>query len=1058
VVTERMWSGSPSIEPGLDSVQEFVVESNAVSAKLSRPTNIIVSTKSGTNGLHGDIFETNRNNGIGLARTRTDVYSKAPKLNRNEFGGGLGGPLVIPGVYNGRNKTFWFTSFEGQQYVASATSNFPVPTAAMRNGDFSGLTDAQGRLQVIYNPWSTGANYSRQPFPGNVVPANLESPLAKYLFSVTPLPTNNANPLVGPNWYGPEFQSYQNWQMNTRFDERVSDRDQFHVVFTASGYNYPYETTAGGIGQEMLNNVWGWETDTNYLKSVAATWTHIFSPTFSNELTLSAKTIDLTVGQNDQGVDWPDKLGLPNPFQTNEVPLISGVGFEAGQGAMATSPYGPTGVSGSYLFETNCTAENRETNFVLDDDFVKIHGKHEFLFGFHARRDYLNDLPCQHYPTPQLSFADSATALYDPASALANSQALPYTGAGIANMYLGLATYSANLSHNFYYLTTSEYAPYFQDNLKVTGRLTVNLGLRWEHWTPYHDKEGTIVGFDQANHAVVLSAPLQQLYALGATSPTLVNAFQAMGIKFESYQQAGVSFDQVNSRWKDFGPRAGFAYKAFDGKSTFVIRGGYSLSYYNLSESPWMGANRQNFPLAASYSYNPNDTSQTNINDGQPNYMMRSVPTVVAGVNSSNLISLSRTSGISPGCCVLYYFAPNQPDSLTHTWNLTVEKEILSRTVARVRYVGTHSPNMYQLYNYNNSTPTYIWYAAYGVAPPSGLLSNIGTRPYDSTSGLGQITEYSKTGWANTNGFVAEVERRFAGGSAFQWSYSMINAFATGAAMSATNQYLPGIVPTGYNARNALLNYARDTGIPKHRVKWNWLIDLPVGRGKKIAGNSNKLLDGFIGGWQLAGVGQLRSNYFTLPAGNWNFTGAPVQVYGYKYPIQNCTSGVCEPGYLWTNAGYIPADQVNETNSAGKCIGICGLPASYKPAETPLIPWGSTALPANAPANTNVSTYWDTNTVWLPIKNGTVQRLTYSSGYNPWQNQFMPANLTWGLDASLFKTVPIMERFRLRFSADFFNVLNHPGNPTSVDSYGELLTQASGQAPRILQLALRLSW
>jgi hypothetical protein len=272
------------------------------------------------------------------------------------------------------------------------------------------------------------------------------------------------------------------------------------------------------------------------------------------------------------------------------------------------------------------------------------------------------------------------------------------------------------------------------------------------------------------------------------------------------------------------------------------------------------------------------------------------------------------------------------------------------------------------------------------------------------------------------------------------------------------NQYLPGIVPTDYNERNALLNYARDAGIPKHRVKWNWLVDLPAGRGKKIAGNAGNLLNKFIGGWQLAGIGQLRSTYFTMPAGNWNFTGERPEVYGYKYPIQDCTSGVCAPGYLWTNAGYIPANLINSHDANGKPNGYEGIPSNYKPAQTPLIPWGSTAMPANAPAGTVVSQFWDTNTVWVRLKNGTVVRTAYDTGYHPWQNQYLPGPRQWGLDASLFKLVSLTERFRLRFNADFFNVLNHPGNPNAVGSDGILNTQNSGQAPRTLQLTLRLSW
>ena len=152
------------------------------------------------------------------------------------------------------------------------------------------------------------------------------------------------------------------------------------------------------------------------------------------------------------------------------------------------------------------------------------------------------------------------------------------------------------------------------------------------------------------------------------------------------------------------------------------------------------------------------------------------------------------------------------------------------------------------------------------------------------------------------------LEHRFNHGYAFQFSYTLMDAFAATSEPGALNQYMPGIVPTNLDQRMRALSYARDTGIPKQRIKWNWLLDLPFGRGKKFGGNSGRVLNGFIGGWQIAGVGTWRTTYFTLPTSNWNFTGKPVQVYGYKYPIQNCTSGVCVPGYLWTNAGYIPND------------------------------------------------------------------------------------------------------------------------------------------------------
>ena len=135
-----------------------------------------------------------------------------------------------------------------------------------------------------------------------------------------------------------------------------------------------------------------------------------------------------------------------------------------------------------------------------------------------------------------------------------------------------------------------------------------------------------------------------------------------------------------------------------------------------------------------------------------------------------------------------------------------------------------------------------------------------------------------------------------------------------------------------------------------------------------------------------------------------------------------------------------------------------GVPANYKPSVAPLIPWGSTALPANAPANTVVSSFWDTNNVWIPLNDGSVQRVAYNDNLHPWRNQYMPSIRQWGLDASLFKTITLRERINIRFNADFFNVLNHPGNPNSVGGDGVLSVRNSGQAARELQLSLRVAW
>jgi hypothetical protein len=323
------------------------------------------------------------------------------------------------------------------------------------------------------------------------------------------------------------------------------------------------------------------------------------------------------------------------------------------------------------------------------------------------------------------------------------------------------------------------------------------------------------------------------------------------------------------------------------------------------------------------------------------------------------------------------------------------------------------------------------------------------------------VNEYRKDGWGNFSGATFELERRYTGGYAFQVFYNVGNNLEAGGETyrirtEAENFFLPGAVPSDFHERMRLLNYRRDIDTPKHRVRWNWIVDLPFGRGKPLGRNAGGFVDKLIGGWQIAGMGSLRSNYFTLPT-NIYPTGNDVEIYGYKYPIQDCRSGSCRPGYLWWN-GYIPQNQINSHNAAGQPNGIMGVPENYKPAAAPLIPWGSTALPPNAPANTNVASFWDTNNVWVPLENGTVQRVTYNDNMHPWRNQYLPSVRQWGLDASLFKSIPIGERVNVRFNADFFNVLNNPGNPNSVAASGILDTFNSGQAARELQLTLRVSW
>jgi hypothetical protein len=1050
-MSERVYGAFIRRPPGLESIQEFKVENNNSSAKFTRPTTIVLSTRSGTNDFHGSLFETNRNNGYGKARQRQDNYDKPPQLVRNEFGGSAGGPVWLPKLYNGKNKTFWFFSYEGYRNINPTTIGYPVPTQAMRDGDFRGLLDSQGRQFKIYDPNTTDAQtWDRQQvsYRGqlNVIDPARISPLAKYLYSITPLPTlPNVNPLIDLNWFGPQPNTTRQWTTTARFDHRFSNKDQFYARYTA-GDSWQF---AEKFTQTMLNNVPGSVYRLSPNKSLALSWVHTISPTFFNEALLSGSRETFYMGTGEPGVKYADQLGLPNPLNVAGWPGLYDTGLDVGDG---------------YYFETDNTQAYGIFYAIFDDHATKVKGKHELQFGFHYRNDQLNVLPDQQQNQGNHSWASSATALFDSTSSRNNPLAAPFTGNNFANMYLGVMNYSNQFVRGYFYMRAKEYALYFQDNYRVTPRLTLNLGLRWEYWPAFREKNNVLSTFDPKQKAIVLGTDLNTMYNLGATVPTIVNRLQSIGVKFLTYQEDGVSQSLMASTKRDLGPRIGFAYRAGDGAKSFVVRGGYRISYFPIPLRPWTARMRSNAPLTARFRTSVTDSSLSP--DGLALYGMRSVPTIIAGQNSRNVINVNdpnSLASLNPGSVQASYFAPGQPDPRVQDWNITIEKEILPNTLARVAYVGNHGSHLEQFLRYNENTPDYIWFATTGQPLPTGTFSNVLRRPFDQTV-YGTIEEYRKSGWSNFNGMQFELQRRYSRGVAFGLFYVVGNALNAGgegfsgtSIIPDTNQFLPGAVPTDINARDRLINYERDTSIPKHRVRWNFLADLPFGNGKFIGRNAGGVLNGIIGGWQVAGGGSLRSTYFALPTTIYPTTGNPIEVYGYKYPIQDCRGGACKPGYLWWN-GYIPSNQINSVDANGNPNGIMGVPANYKPAAQPLIPAGTTALPPNAPAGTNIVGLWDTNTVWIPLKNGTVQRTTFNDNLHAWRQQFLPGVRQWVQDASLFKRIPINERVFLRFNADFFNVFNMPGNPNSIGANGMLSTRNSGQASRELQLTLRLQW
>jgi len=1059
---QRYGGGSLARMPSLDSIQEFHVEVNATSARHQRQATIIMTTKGGTNDIHGTLFETNRDNFYGVARARDNFTGVVSKLIRNEFGGTVGGPVWIPRIYNGKNRTFWFFNYEGLKLRSGTQNNYRVPSMANRAGDFSDLVDAAGKLTVIYDPLSTGPgpDYLRQPFSyggklNHIDPARI-SPFMKYIYSILPEPNiPGVNPQRGNNYYGPARQIQNEYTWGARFDHRFSDSDQVYGRIT-KGMRSVFRPAANGV--PTLDGFGNSRTDTQPNESLSLDWTHTFSPTLFNEFMFSASRSVETSFSGDYTRYYTDELGLPNPNHQPGYPVVNNIGVGAG----ASNYFQPVNWNMQYF-----------NYFILENNGTKMAGKHEIQYGMHLRYDQLTYMPQQQRTAGNLSFAAVTTGLYDPVNSTRTSRVMQnYTGHVAAAAYLGYANYEVRVAKGKYYLHQWEDSFYVQDNWRPTRRLTLNLGLRWQI-SPYpNDKYYIMSGYDRKNNAIALGNTLDTFYKIGATSPAFVNVLASYGMKFITWKEAGLPQKLVNDNWRDIGPHVGFAYRALEGGKSFVIRGGYAKSYNLVPIYGWNDRMRMNTPFAAFYqNYQLTDGAQSPAGDGINNWGLVNAPTIVAGKNSRDAVTFAKPMGITPGTESFQnaYFNPDQPTSRVHDWNLTLEKEVMGNTVVRAGYMGNKATHQDSYDDWNQSMPDYVWMVTKKLLPLSGTIRSYGARPI-SEGPYGNLQEYRKDGWGWSNGITATVERRYSKGLGFQAMYMFMNVSKAAAhgwyddsTISPVSSFLPGEVPTDRREYMKLLLYKRDTTVPQHEIRWNWIVDVPFGKGKPILGKANRIVDALIGGWQVSSMGRWRTYWNTMPTGsNWP-TGEKLEFYGHKYPIQDCTSGVCRNAYLMWN-GYIPAYLINSVDANGKPNGYMGIPASYKPATSPLWPYPADYRSRNAANDPNFDNY-GTSYIWLPVTNQAAPvRYNYSGGYlgspiHPWNGVVLLGLGVWNFDSALFKSFALAERARLRVQCDFFNTLNHPGDvPATSSSTGVASNYGNQNGARVLQLSLRLSW
>jgi hypothetical protein len=374
--------------------------------------------------------------------------------------------------------------------------------------------------------------------------------------------------------------------------------------------------------------------------------------------------------------------------------------------------------------------------------------------------------------------------------------------------------------------------------------------------------------------------------------------------------------------------------------------------------------------------------------------------------------------------------------------------------------VFTHGYNLDQNYQYNNAPSTYVWEMAAGTTPPTGTYASTATRPYDQVTWGGSV-QSRKTGWSNDSALQLNYQRPYRHGYSYQIFYVWSRAFRVGGNTFRDNvlypaaNFAPSVLPQGMDVGtilepshdlNRYENYKLDTAIPAHRITYNGLVDIPVGRGKKFLKNPNKFWDALLGGYQVAFVGTVVSQAFQVASNNWGAT-SPVELYKNSAPITDCRSGVCRPAYLWFN-GYISPTVANAAKN-----GVTGLPSDYVPYLAPI---------NNTPGAPN----FGNNNVTVTLKNGQQVVTAYSPGAgsspiftaNPYSMTILQGPKNFQTDISLYKVFSFNERWKLRINIDAFNAFNIQGLTNPDTTTGIQSLQNSYWTPRQIQFTARLSF
>ena len=813
--------GGTFIQTSIDALQEFSVQQNPYSAEFNRGGGFFnATTKSGTNQFHGDLFEFLRNDALDA---RNYFAIQREPLKRNQFGGTFGGPLSVPHVYSGKDRTFFFGSYEGQRLRAGIVENSVVPSAAERAGDFS----AAG-LNKIYDPLTTtgGAAPTRTQFPGNVIPGDRLSSQAIYLNKYIPL----ANTGSGTYSYNPS-QAVDLDQFTLRFDAQLNSSNRLFARWSFDNNREQDPNSAPALGYAPLHSQG---------EDIALGLTTNFGSNKVSEFRAHYLFSRIRLGAFLQGQDINMAAGVADFEQT----LRPGTGGSFPDYSWS----GYSGISGS-AFDQRPKGQNRKA-FEPTYNFTIIKGKSTLKVGVLARFYQWIGYDSEQYVGV---WTMSGINTQNPAGTAG-------TGDAFADWMLGYpASVQRAYPANFFGGQNAYYQFFGQDDYRISERLTVNVGLRYEYtpWlNPYKNQMGT---FDPSLSKPIIVSGHSSTVDLSSQYAAPV-AFQHFGYLIQTTSDAGIPYNITHTDTKQFAPRVGLAYRPF-GEGT-VFRAGYGIFY-----EPENG-NRDNYNML------PYKLAETAFNTAN------TVPTRTLGdfFLGQALGSSTTQPTISPS-----------PVHLTmgydQHWSAGVQQQLSKTSVFELGYVANHGVHLQGSQDLND--------------PPAGAGAVAARRPYPI---FGAITLFSSEIGDTYNSLQAKVSGRVGNGLTYLAAYTW-------------SKFLQGNPSPALGGNNGYEKSISQFNIPQN-FAFSMSYELPFGTGKRYMTHAGRLENAVLGGWQVQNITVLRSGLPYTPIISRDVANTGV---GSQRPIQVGNPKLSHPTLAaWFNqkAFALPAQYTYGTSRA----------------------------------------------------------------------------------------------------------------------------------------------